>query len=151
MSIGDITWFDQALVDTWKKVHDLSADAIKFGIITSAVTPAATSADPRWGAGGTTNFSTNEVTPGGNYAAGGPALTSLAVTLDTGAAKFTAAVLTIAQNVGNPTNARWGIVYNSTDAGKRALCFIDFGSVFEMTTGPLDWTPNASGIARKDQ
>ena len=41
MAVGDIVWFDQALLDLGKKVHDLSSDTIKLGLITSAVTPAA--------------------------------------------------------------------------------------------------------------
>lgn len=150
-AIGDVTWFDQACVDVLEKLHDLETDTIKLGLITNAVTPAATDADPRWGAGGTTNFASSQVTPGGNYASGGPAIANNSVTLTSGLAMFDGDDVTIAQNASNPTNARWAIGYNDTDAGKRALFFVDLGSVFDLTTGPLVFTWNANGIARLNQ
>lgn len=64
MATGDVTWFDQALLDLGKKIHDLSTDVLKLGLVTSTVTPSATTADPRWGAGGGTNLSTNAVATG---------------------------------------------------------------------------------------
>lgn len=151
MAQGDVVFFDQFLVDVMKKLHDLSADVCKLAIITSAVTPAATTADPRWGAGGTTNLSSNEVTPGGNYAAGGITLASPSVTLTGGLAMFDSTTdPSWASNASNPTNAKWGIIYNSTDAGKRAIGFVDLGTAFDMTTGPLTVTWNANGLARLD-
>lgn len=150
MAQGDVVFFDQFLQDVGKKLHDLSADTIKLGLITSAVTPVATTADPRWGAGGSTNLSTNEVTAGGNYAAGGPSLATVTWTLTGGLAMLDAADLTVTQHASNPTNARWGILYNSTDAGKRAIGYVDLGSAFDMTTGDLVFTWNANGIGRLD-
>lgn len=150
MAQGDVVFFDQALLDLGKKLHDLSADTIKLGLITSVVTPAATTADPRWGAGGSTNLSTNEVTAGGNYAAGGPSLATVTWTLTGGLAMLDAADLTVTQHASNPTNARWGILYNSTDVGKRAIGYVDLGSAFDMTTGDLVFTWNANGIGRLD-
>jgi hypothetical protein len=149
MAQGDLAFFDQFLVDVLEKLHDLETDTFKLALITAAVTPAVTDADPRWGAGGTTNFSTNQVTPGGNYASGGATLANPAVTLTGGLAMFDADdPATWAQNASNPTNARWGIVYNDTDAGKRALGFLDLGAAFDMTTGPLVVVWNANGLAR---
>lgn len=149
MAQGDVAFHDQFCVDLWKKLHNIHAsDVIKLGLITSAVTPAVTDADPRWGAGGTTNYSTNECAAGGNYAAGGPTIANCAVTLTGGLAMFDGDDVTIAQHASNPTNARWGIIYNSTDAGKRVLGFVDLGSTFDMTTGPLVFTWNANGLAR---
>lgn len=149
MAQGDFAWFDQACVDVLEKLHDLENDVIKLALITSAVTPAVTDADPRWGAGGTTNFSTNQVTPGGSYTSGGATCANPAVTLTSGLAMFdTDDPAAWAQNAGNPTNARWGILYNDTDAGKRCLGFLDLGSTFDMTTGPLSVVVNANGWAR---
>jgi len=146
MAQGDIILFDQFMVDLGEKLHDLSTDVYKLGLVTSVTTPTATTADPRWGAGGTTNFDTNECTPGGNYTAEGQTLASVTFTLTGGKAVFDAADLTILQNASNPTNARWAIGYNSTDAGKRALFAVDLGSAFDLTTGDLVFTWNASGI-----
>lgn len=146
MAQGDVVIFDQAILDAFTKKHDLSADTIKLALITSAVTPATTTSDPRWGAGGSTNLDTNEVTAGGNYTAEGMTLASVTMALSGGKAVFDAADITISQHASNPTNARWGILYNSTDAGKRALGYLDLGSTFDMTTGDLVITWNAAGI-----
>jgi hypothetical protein len=151
MAIGDVVFFDQWLADVAKKLHDHSADTFKVGLITSATTPLVTTADPRWGAGGSTNFSTTQVTPGGNYTTGGATVGTPTVTLTGGAAVIDGGDVAWAQNAGNPTNARWGILYNDTDAGKRAVAFVDLGSAFDMTTGPLNINWNAAGIATINQ
>lgn len=151
MALGDVVWFDQALVDSWKKIHDLSADDIRVALITAAVTPVKTAADPRWGGGGSTNYSSNQVTPGGNYASGGAAVASPSVVLSAGVAKFSGNNVSWAQSVSNPNNATWGIGYNNTDPGKRALFFVDLGGAFDMTSGPLSINWNAAGIAVADQ
>lgn len=151
MAAGDIIAFDQFLVDVQEKLHDLETDTFKVGLITSAVTPSATTADPRWGAGGTTNFSSNQVTPGGNYATGGPSIANNAVSLSGGAAVFDGDDISITQNASNPTNARWGIIYNDTDAGKRATHYIDLGTTIDLSSGNFTITWNASGIHSLNQ
>ena len=151
MAIGDVVLFDQALVDVWEKLHDLENDDIRAALITNAVTPLATTADPRWGAGGGTDFSTNQVTPGGNYASGGAAVANPSVALTGGLAMFDGDNITWAQDAANPANAAWALLYNNTDPGKRAIGFVDIGGVFDMTTGPLSINWNAAGIARADQ
>jgi hypothetical protein len=151
MPQGQVTFFDQFLVDAWKKLHDLSADDIRIAIITTAVTPLKTMSDPRWGAGGGTNLSSNQVTPGGNYPSGGSAVSNKSVTLVGGLAQFSFDPLAYASNASNPNNAGWGILYNNTDSGKRAIGFIDIGGLFDMTTGPLTFTAGASGAGQADQ
>ena len=151
MATGDVTFFDQFLVDEGKKVHNLDADTIKVGLITSTVTPAATDSDPRWGAGGTVNFATNQVTAGGNYATGGPAIPTNSMTLDTGKGKFDGGDIVIAQHASNPTNARWGIIYNDTPAGKNCVGFVDLGAVTNLSLVPFEIQWAATGIGTKDQ
>ncbi|UOF77272.1 hypothetical protein [Caudoviricetes sp.] len=151
MAINDVGLFDQYIVDLHTAKHNWSSDTFKFALITNAVTPATTTADPRWGSGGSTNFDTNEVTAGGNYTAEGITLTSVSATLSGGKAVIDCADFTIAQNASNPTNARWGIIYNSTDAGKRAVAWVDLGSVLDLTTGDLVVTINAGGIYEGNQ
>jgi len=148
MAQGDVLFFDQFLVDTLEKLHDLETDVFKIGLITSAVTPAVTTADPRWGAGGGTNLATNQVTPGGNYASGGPTIANPVVSLTGGLAMFDGDDVSIAQNAGNPTNAVWGVIYNDTDAGKRCLGYVDLGGVYDLTTGILSFAWNVNGIMR---
>lgn len=151
MAAGDIVFFDQWLVDVQEKIHNQETDSIKVGLITNAVTPLATTADPRWGAGGSTNFATSQVTPGGNYADGGPAAANPTVTLTGGAGVFDADDIAIAQDAGNPDDARWGIIYNDTATGKNAIGFVDLGAVIDLTAGDFSITWNASGISSMNQ
>jgi len=151
MAAGDVVYFDQYLVDVRKKVHNEDADTIKYALITNVVTPSATTADPRWGAGGSTNLSANQVTPGGNYTTGGSAPGTNAITAAGGAAVYDDGDVSIAQHASNPTNARWLIAYNDTDAGKRAIFFVDLGAVIDLSAGAFSVTWNASGISSLDQ
>ena len=152
MAQGDVGIFDQFLVDVGEEVHDLENDSFKVGLTTGVTTPATTTADPRWGAGGTTNFSSEQVTPGGNYTTGGAAIANPAYTLTGGLAQWDADdPATWAQHASNPTNATYGIIYNDTAAGKQAVGWIDLGGAFDMTTGPLSIAFHANGIFRLNQ
>lgn len=150
MASGDLTVFAQLKLDYGDKLHNLSTDTYKLGLVTSVTTPTETTADPRWGAGGTTNFATNEVTPGGNYSAGGNTIgASDHWTLTSATVTFDGDDITILQNASNPTNARWGILYNDTDAGKRAVLFLDLGTDRDLSAGDFTVTWNASGLFTK--
>lgn len=122
-----------------------ASDTIKMAIITNAQTPGITDSDPRWGSGGTQNYSTAEVTPGGNYAAGGVTLTGTTSTLSAAVTSLNAtSPITIAANASNPTGAYWAVFYDSTDAGKHVFGFMDLG-------GPLSLVPglqiNINGVS----
>lgn len=118
------------LADLW------ASDSIKVAFITSATTPSVTDSDPRWGSGGAQNYSTAEVTAGGNYAAGGIALTGNSITQSGATTSLNAtSPIAIAANASNPTNAAWGIIYDNTDAGKRVLGFIDLGGTVSLVPG----------------
>jgi hypothetical protein len=113
-----------------------ASDTIKMGIITNAQTPGINDSDPRWGAGGSQNYSTAEVTPGGNYSAGGISLTSPAVSLSGAVTSLTAtSPISLAANASNPTGAFWGIFYDSTDAGKHVFGFVDLGGSLSLVPG----------------
>ncbi len=140
-----VTIFDQALEELGLGDWNLDTDTIRLALVTATTTPTAATADPRWGAGGTTNFSTNEVTAGGNYTAGGTDITST-YSQTSGTATFDGADVSWLQNASNPTNARWGILYDDTDAENKCIGFVDLGSAFDMTTGDLNINWNASGI-----
>src|SRR5258706_10871865 len=119
-----------ALASLW------ASDTIKMAIITNAQTPNITDSDPRWGAGGTQNYSTAEVTPGGNYSAGGITLTSPTSTLAGAVTSLNAtSPISLAANAANPTGAFWGIFYDSTDAGKHVFGFIDLGGSLSLVPG----------------
>jgi len=152
MAQGDVIVFDQFMVDVGEEVHQLETDTFKIGLTTGATTPSTTTADPRWGAGGTTNFATEQVTPGGNYVSGGATCSNPTYDLTGGLAQFDADdPAAWAANASNPTNATWGILYNDTATGKNAIAAIDLGGSFNMTTGPLTITFGANGIFRMNQ
>ena len=146
MASGDVTVFNQFKEDLGNKVFDLDGDTLKLALVTSVVTPAATTAGPHFGGTGTTNLATNEVTAGGNYTAGGVTLTSTTFNEATGTVTFDAADISITQAAGNPTNARWGIIYSDTDTNKRCIAFVDLGSDSDLSGGNFTITWNASGI-----
>lgn len=126
-----------------------ASDTIKMGIVTNVLVPLIGDSDPRWGAGGTQNYATNEVTPAGNYAAGGITLTTPTSTLSGAVASLNAtSPITLAANAANPTGAYWAIFYDSTDAGKHVFGFMDLG-------GPLSLVPglqiNINGVSSGTQ
>lgn len=137
MAAGDIFWFRQALLDIGKKLHDLSVDTFKMGITDGTTTPSLTTADPRWGSGGTTNFAAEEVSTGSSYSAGGPSLASVTWTLVSGVPTLRATDPVIAQDASGFTDGRWGIIYNHSDAGKRAIAAVDLGAARSIQGGPL--------------
>ena len=113
-----------------------ASDTLKAGIVTNVTVPAVTSADPRWGAGGTTNFSTNEVTPGGAYSAGGITLTAPTVSLSSSNINLNiTSPISLASNASNPTGAYWVIIYSFTSAGKQCTNYIDLGGPISLVSG----------------
>ena len=145
MAEGDFVLFDQYIEDKGLKKHNLDTDTFKLALIDSVQTPVKGSTDPRWGAGGTVNFDTDEVTAGGNYVAEGTDIVST-YSQTSGTATFDGADISWAVNASNPTDARWAILYNSTSAGKECVGFVDLGAIFDMTGGDLDINLNASGL-----
>jgi len=147
MAQSDLTLFNEHINSLGDGVYALDADVIRVAIIDSVQTPLATSADPRWGAGGSTNFDTNEVTEGaGAYALEG---IDIAATWSEAAGTGTfdgADITTWTQNASNPPDARWLIIYDDTVAGNQCIGFLDLGAIFDMTTGDLNVTWNAAGI-----
>lgn len=151
MATGDVTLFDQFLVDMGNGEHNLSSDTIKMAYVGNAVTPATTTSDPRWGAGGGTNMSTDEQS-GGNFTAGGVVLSNFACTLVAGAAKLDYDdPAQVATNASNPTAIHHAVIYNDTNAGKRCIAAIELGGPVSGVTTALQVLPNASGLATGDQ
>lgn len=146
MAKGDVIVFDWFKQNKGRAVHNMHTSAFKLGLITDAVTPTAATADPRWGAGGTTNFATNQVTPGGNYANGGPTIDNTTYALDDARAVFDGDPVEIAQNASNPNNARWAILYDDTTSGKQAVLAVDLGGVVDLTGGDFSVIWDALGI-----
>ena len=113
-----------------------ATNAVKAAIMTNAVVPTVADSDPRWGAGGTQNYSTAEVTPGGNYTAGGVACAGTTSTLSGAVTSLNmTSPITIAANASNPTGAYWLAFYDSTDAGKRVFGYMELGTAVSLVTG----------------
>lgn len=143
MARGDIKWFAQALHDLGNKIHDLDGDDIRMGIVTNATVPTVGTAAPHWGGTGTTNFATSQVATGTAYT--GPInVATEAWTLVSDGARFRlSADPTIAQDAGGGfSNGYFGILFNNTDANKRALGFVDLGGPVGNTGGPIDFAWN---------
>lgn len=140
MAAGTFTLFEQFSAEI-STVHDLDADTIKLAIITSVVAPQASddTASPfaRY----------TQVTTGGNYAAGGQDISAVFTEAD-GLATLdddgTNAVW--AAHAGNPTDARWAILYNDTAANDNAIGWFDLGGVTDMVPEGLTLGFHANGI-----
>jgi hypothetical protein len=141
MAAGDLVVFNEArafLIDGGFE----PTDDLKVALVTTATTPTASTASP-------TLSDFTQVTAGGNYVAGGISIGNLGALISQTSGTVTADSATNpswAQNAGNPTNARWAIVYNDTDASDQAIAFIDLGATVDMTAGALTITWNASGL-----
>ena len=144
MARGDIKWFAQGLHDLGNKIHDMDGDDWRMGIVTNVTVPAVNTAAPHWGGTGTTNFATNQVTTGTAYT--GPiVLTGETWTLTASGADFRLSNLSIAQDAGGGfTNAHWGIIYNNTDANKRAVCYVELGGPVGNQSGAIDFDWNGA-------
>lgn len=142
---GEVTVFNAAKEWIGDGTIDLDTHTFKFALITSSLTPDATTAAPCWGAGGSTNLSSYQVTPGGNYTTGGSALSTVTWAESGGTVTFDSDDVSIAQNASNPTNARWAVVYSDTATNKNALLFVDLGGTTDLSAGGFSYTVSASG------
>lgn len=132
MASGDIKWFQQALLDLGNKIHNLSSDALQLGIVTTAVVPALGTAAPHWGGTGTTNFAANQVGTGGGYT--GPiALSGVTWSNVSGVITLRATDIVVPQNAAGFSNGAYGIIFNNTDANKRAIGFIELNAAGTMS------------------
>jgi hypothetical protein len=149
MATGTMKWFAQGLHDLGNKIHDLDTDSFQLGIVTTATVPAVNTAAPHWGGTGTTNFATNQVGTGGTSYTGPIALPTETWTLNaTGAVMDWADTSTqLAQDASGFTNGAYGIIYNNTDANKRAIGWIEISSAgtASLVTGAININLSASG------
>ena len=153
MAAGDFKWFAQGIHDIGNKIIDLDTDTINFGLVTTATVPAVTTNGPCWGAGGTTNFSTNQVTTATSYT--GPiTLASKTWTKDaTGAVWDAADPSVIAQDAGGATNIAYAIFYSDTATNKNCIGYMELSTAgtISLAAGSLTITFSASGIGRYTQ
>ena len=147
MAEGDCQVFDDAPIQMWAEVNTAANDWRMAWIDNTTYTTLAgivAAADAHFNGSGTTNLQVDEVS-GGDYTAGGVALTSVTITESGGTVTFDSANFTRSKNASNPTNARWGVIFNNTLASKKAAAVYDLGAVKDFTTGALTLTVPGTG------
>jgi len=152
MAQGTFKWFAQGLHDLGNKIHDLDGDDWRMGIVTG-VTPTVATAAPHWGGTGTTNYATSQVATAGTSYTGPIVLTAEAWALNATGAAMDCADISLAQDASGFTNGAYGIVYNNTDANKRAVGYLEISSTnaASLVAGAINITMNASGVLALSQ
>lgn len=155
MATGNVKWFAQGLADLGNKIHNLATDQFMLGIVSNTTVPAINTAAPHWGGTGTTNFATNQVSTAGTSYTGPKVCSSPTWTLNASGANMDWADINfqLAQDAAGFTNGAWGIIYNNTDANKRAIGFMEISSAgtASLVTGAINITLNASGALSLSQ
>ena len=147
MAEGDVTVFQQFLVDRDEQVHDLENDEFKVGIITRGSTaPAADDVEPNFGGTGFSNYQVTEVQGGTEYTAGGKVATVPVVTLSSGVSVFDLQDVEWAIDASGPEDMGYAILYNNSDALKRALLSIDLGDALSLRVAALKLQWNVQGV-----
>lgn len=143
MSTGTIKWFAQGLLDLGNKIHNLSSDVLKLGIVTAGTVPAVGTAAPHWGGTGTTNFASTQVATAGTSYTGPKTLASVTWTSVANVPTLRATDISMAQDASGFANGAYGIIYNDTDANKRALGYVELssGGSLSLVAGSvtIDW------------
>lgn len=153
MATGTIKWFAQGLLDLGNKVHNLSSDTLMLGIVTNVTPPTVDTVGPHWGGTGTTNFLSTQVAVGGTSYTGPKTLASVTWTLIGSAPKvptLRATDVTISQDASGFTNGAYAIIYNNTDANKRALAWVELSSAGTLSLVDdlvkIDWGGSGTDI-----
>ena len=143
MSTGTIKWFAQGLLDLGNKIHNFSSDTLKLGIVTTGTVPAVGTAAPHWGGTGTTNFASTQVATAGTSYTGPKTLASVTWTSVANVPTLRATDISMAQDASGFANGAYGIIYNDTDANKRALGYVELssGGSLSLVAGSvtIDW------------
>ena len=140
MAQGTLTLFEEFSLNIGDGTHDLAADTFKLALITTL--PTASLATPALG-----DFT--EVS-GTNYTAGGETLTTTWTEAGgVSSLRHTGGTITWTQDVAGPDNIVAGVIYNDTNVGKEAICFIDFTTDSGVTPislqdGDIQWAPEAA-------
>jgi hypothetical protein len=146
MARGDVKWFASALLELGQEVHTLQGDDIQLGIVTNLPVPTVNTPGPCWGAGGTTNLSSNQVALATGYT--GPiALAAETWALAANVPNFSANSVVIPQDAAGFANGAYGIIFNNTATNKQCLGFIDLGGPIGNQNGPININFNSSAVS----
>lgn len=143
MATGDLKWFAAGLLDLGNKIHNLSSDVLKLGIVNSTTAPALSTAGPHWGGTGTTNFATTQVATTGTQYTGPKTLASVTWTNVANVPTLRATDISMTIDASGFANGAYGIIYNDTDVNKRALGFVELSAAgaLSLVAGAvtIDW------------
>ena len=156
MAKGTVTLFAKFKERVGDGEINLSTAVLKL-VLTSDTTGAlpgggAQATDPRYGAGGSQDLSTNECATGGGYTAGGVAVDGSDPWATNGDdCEYTAQNPVFLSNFsGDPANVRYGVVYvdngGTTDYGVGYVQIYDGATDVDMTVGDIivKWDGGAS-------
>jgi hypothetical protein len=154
MAQGTLALFDEFAESIGDGRIDLDTDTFKVAFVTLQVggTPsiAKTDAIPTWGAGGSTNLSSSEVTPGGGYTVGGDALASVTWGQTAGVATFDADPNVWTSSAGSPATIKTAVIYSDTAANKDCIGFVDMTAdgttAISLLAGDVTITWGVGGI-----
>lgn len=137
--MATITFFEEFVKDLGDGDHgDLNAATYKVALFTSSISPAlaASQATPQY------DDYTGECSATGNYATGGATIGSTGWSEAGGTGTLAAATASWPQHASNPTNARYGLIYNDTPTtpANPAIGYIDFGSDQDLSAGDFTIT-----------
>ena len=141
MASGALTPFQEFVGQLGSAKHNFDSDTLKLGLVDDVLTPTAADATPTW-----SDYVANEVGTGGGYTANGLTLASVTWGEVDGTGTLDAANIALAQDASGFTNARWGILYNDTEATDMAIAFVDLGSDRSEVAGAVNINWNASGV-----
>lgn len=143
MATGTVKWFAAGLLDLGNKLHNLSSDTFRLGIVTTVTVPSVSTAAPHWGGTGTTNFLTNQVSIAGTQYTGPKTLAAVTWTQVANVPTLRATDIAMTQDASGFANGAWGIIYNDTDVNKRAIGYLEISAtgVASLVAGALtiDW------------
>lgn len=151
MAQGTLVVFSDFMTAFLEGNMNLETAAVKVALVSdSQATWTKATADPRWGAGGATNLSTNEVT-GTNYTAGGNAAANPSVIEAGDVVTYDADdPATWLQHASGPTNIKTAVIYID-DANDYAVGFVDMTAdggttAISLADGDITLSFGASGI-----
>jgi len=146
MAAGDFTIFEEFAAQLGGENHNFAAttgDDIKLALIDDTLAPTAAAAAV-WA-----TWSANDVSAAGGYTADGISIKAgQSYTEVDGVGTYDSSTnISLSQDTVNGfTDARYGILYNSTNATDMAIGFLDLGAVVSEKAGDISIAWGASGI-----
>lgn len=154
MAQGTFTLFDEFSKSSKDGRIDIDSDTLKLALVTLQVggtpTIAFDDAVPTWGAGGTTNLSTSEVSAGGGYTAGGKTLAGVTFVMLNGVSTLDSNnIVWTSSASGDPTDIKTAVLYSDTAANKDCIGYVDMTvdgtTAISLLAGDITATINING------